>query len=214
MTSHALQRVAAQTGVTLIPGTNLPMLELVPIDAGSVTMIAEWIADDKARSWLDLGGGRQHVLPRELYVMLISPKTCARLFRAPGTTDPLGLVVLNDVGNEMGSAECWGMRGTYVGGPRNAATAAFLLMLATGFVDYGREVIGSWVTDGNGLSLMMHHRLGLKETGRQRLRHRMNGVLHDRLLFDMTRDEFVERFADVPAESGRRIADIHPQTAA
>jgi len=191
-----------------IPGTNLPMLEFFPVDALTIDAVAGWVADDKARPWLDLGGGRQAMSARELFLMLTAPRNHARLFREPGGDRPLGLVCLNDAVNQMGSAEVWGVRGSYAGGPRNVSVAAFLLMLATGFVDLDRQVIGSWVVDGNGLSLMMHHRLKLTETGRQRRRHLMNGVLHDRILFDITRDEFAQRFGAVPAESGRTLDSL------
>lgn len=191
-------------------GTDLPLVTFVPVAAADAEKIAGWIADDKAREWLDLGSGRQQMGARELFLMLTSPRNHARLFHLPGDPArvPLGLVCLNDVANQMGSADVWGVRGAYAGGPRNLSVAAFLGMLATGFVDHGRAVIGSWVVEGNGLSVLMHRRLGLTESGRQRQRHRMGGCLHDRLLFDITRAEFAERYPLVCAESGRCMADL------
>ena len=81
-------------------------------------------------------------------------------------------------------------------------------MLATAFVDLGREVVGSWIVDGNLFSVAMHVKLGFRECGRQRHRHLMNGRHHDRLLFDLTRSEFAARFGAVPAESGRTMDEL------
>lgn len=189
-----------------IPGTTFPLLELFPVGPGHAALVHGWIDDDKARPWLDLGSGRQSLAKRDLYVMLTSPRTWARLFRLPGSDVPLGLVCLNDVANEMGSAEVWGVRGCYdASAPPNTSVAAFLLALANGFIERERAVIGSWVVDGNALSVGMHRLLGMTETGRQRQRHAMGARRLDRLLFDMTRAEFAARFPAVAGESGRTL---------
>ena len=189
-----------------IAGTTFPLLELFPLGPEHATLVHDWISDDKARPWLDLGSGRQAMNRRDLYLMLTGPRTWARLFRLPGSSVPLGLVCLNDVGNAMGSADVWGVRGSYdMAAPPNTSVAAFLLALANGFIDCERQVIGSWVVDGNALSVGMHRLLGMTETGRQRQRHPMGARRLDRLLFDMTRAEFAARFPDVPGQSGRTL---------
>lgn len=196
-----------------IPGTNLPMLELFAILPEHAELVHGWITDEKARDWLDLGSGRQFLSKRDLYLMLTSARNFARLFRLPGSETPLGLVCLIDVENQMGSAEVWGVRGVYASGPPNISVAAFLLALANGFLEREREVIGSWVVDGNALSIAMHRQLAMTETGRQRSRHAMQGRRFDRLLFDMTRAEFAERFADVPTVTGRSFSQLGAEPA-
>lgn len=192
----------------LIPGTDLPMIELLPLQATHARMVSGWLADPRARCWLDLDSGRQEMDERSLFLMLTGRRCHARLTRVPGSDAPYGLVCLNDCANEMGSAGIWGVRGHYGASLPNAAVAAFLLQLANGFLELGREVIGSWVVEGNQFSVAMHERLGLRLTGRQRARHRMNGRLHDRLLFDITRAEFAQRYPRVPSETGRTFAAL------
>jgi RimJ/RimL family protein N-acetyltransferase len=186
----------------LIPGTRLPMFEATPVRVEHAEQIWDWMNDEKARIWFDLGSGRQSMSKRDLYLLLTSPRNYARLFRKPNSTPALGLVCLNDMQNLMGSADIWGIRGVYDATTRNAAAASFLLTIATGFLDLGRTVIGSWIAEGNNISIGMHRRLGFVETGRMRARHVVNGVAYDRLLFDMTRDEFIARYPDVPSEQG------------
>jgi len=188
-----------------IPGTDLPLLRRDPVLPSDMATVHGWIGDEKARVWFDLGGGCQSLSSRALYLLLTSPRNHARLFRAPEGGEPLGLSCLNDVTNLMGSADIWGMRGLYASGPRHLAAAGMLLMLADGFIDHGRNVIGSWITEGNMLSIGMHERLGMRQTGRQRARHRIGDVYYDRLLFDMTREEFAARYPDVAASSGATI---------
>jgi RimJ/RimL family protein N-acetyltransferase len=208
---------APQPGYPTIPGTNLPLIELCPVPAAQAEMVKRWLDDERARCWLDLDSGRQQMDTRPLFLMLTGPRCHTRLTRMPGSTEYQGLVCLNDCANEMGSAGVWGVRGHYGPTIPNVAVASFLSILANGFLDLGREVIGSWVVEGNQFSVAMHERLGLRQTGRQRARHRMNGRLHDRLLFDITRDEFAERYPQVASESGRSFAALRagaPQAAA
>ncbi len=198
----------ARTAVPRIPGTDLPLLRMDPVLPSDMATVHGWICDEKARVWLDLGGGRQTLSAREFFLLLTAPRNHARLFRAPQGGEPLGLSCLNDVTNLMGSADIWGMRGLYARGPRHMAAAAMLLMLADGFVDHGRTVIGSWIADGNVLSIGMHARLGMRQAGRQRARHRIGDVHYDRLLFDMTRAEFAALYPDVAASSGATMRSL------
>ncbi|MCA3242303.1 MAG: GNAT family N-acetyltransferase [Rubrivivax sp.] len=200
--------------IARIPGTTLPWIELVPLQADQAATVHRWFDDEKVRPWLDLGGGRQQLQVRELYLLLTGSRSFTRLLRLPGSTEPLGLVCLGDVSNQMGSADIWGVRGCFAQSPGNVSVASFLLMLANGFVDLGREVIGSWVVEGNQFSIAMHQRLGMRETGRQRARHLSGGQRRDRLLFDITRAEFAERFGAVRAESGRCLDDLRSEAAA
>lgn len=202
-----------QDASALIPGTSLPCVELHPVDGTHAHIIDGWFRDERARHWLDLGSGRQQMPARELLLMLIGPRCHARLFRLPGSAVFLGLVCLNDFRNEMGSAEVWGLRGFYGRTVPNVTAAAFLSVVAEGFLHLGREVIGSWVVEGNAFSISMLEKLGMRCTGRQRARHRINGRLHDRLLFDVTRQEFAAAYPLIASASqlgavGRTLAPV------
>lgn len=191
--------------MSCIPGTDLPMLKLLPVTSANIRSVWSWISDKRASAWLDFGGGRRELPERELFMLLTSRRNYARIFTVPDDDRPLGLVCLNDADNLMGSADVWGVRGVYARAPHNVSIAAFLLMLATGFVDLDRKVIGSWIVDGNEFSISMHRRLGLKQMGRARARHQVQGVQRDRLLFDITREEFAATFPQVPGVSGRTL---------
>lgn len=206
--------MARASGVVVtIPGTEFPMVDLMRIGREHAKMLHQWVTDSNAVRWLDLGGGRQEMSERDLFLMLGSKRNHARLFCLPGTCRPLGLVCLNDVANLMGSAEAWCVRGVFEGGPLNVVTAAVLLTFANGFVDLQREVIGSWTVESNSLSIAVHRKMGLKQTGRMRKRHFMGGRYLDRLLYDLTRAEFAKLYPDVPAESGRTMRELRAHDA-
>lgn len=191
-----------------IAGTDLPRVAFSPVGAEHADMLHAWLGDERVNCWLDFGGGRQQLSKLALYALLTSKRNLARLFHPAQDPTPIGLICMTDIDNPMGSSEVWGMRGLYGTAPKHIATSAMLTALATGFLDQGREVMGSWLVDGNAPSLLIHRKLGLTETGRLRARHRINGRLHDRVLFDITRAEFAQRFPDVPSESGRTCRSL------
>lgn len=186
------------------------MVDLKPIHTEHAQMLHAWVNAPRAKCWLDFGGGRRDISKRNLFLMVTSARNHARLFSLPGEAQALGLICLNDATNLMGSAEAWCVRGVYQQGPLNVTASAALLALANAFIDLEREVVGAWVVDCNCLSIAMHLKLGLKQTGRMRDRHLVQGRRRDRLLFDMTRSEFAERYPNVPAESGRTIRERRP----
>jgi RimJ/RimL family protein N-acetyltransferase len=191
-----------------VPGTDFPNLDVMAVTKEHSALLHRWITDPKAVRWLDLGGGRQSMSERDLFLMITSRRNHARLFCLPDTQKPLMLICLNDVVNLMGSAEAWCVRGVYEGGPLNVAAAAGVLALANGFVDLEREVICAWVVESNEFSSAVHRKVGFKQTGRIRSRHLMNGRHLDRLLYDITRAEFADLYPDVPAESGRTMRQL------
>lgn len=185
-----------------IPGTDLPRVVLKTVGHEDIDTVHEWLSNQRVHCWLDFGGGRQQLSRLAVGSMLTSKRNRGLLFYAPDSTVPIGIVCLTDIDNAMGSAEIWGVRGHFGPAPKNITTSALLAAMATGFLEHGREAIGTWLVDGNVASVGVHAKLGMTQTGRQRGRHRMGAELRDRILFDMLRHEFIARFPDAPAASG------------
>lgn len=191
----------------LLPGTELPFVELSAMGAEDFDSVARWIGAERARVWLDLGSGRQELPRRQLYMMLIGQHSHARLFRLPNEPRPLGLVALRDVNDLMGSAEAWVIRDLSVPSPRNVSAAACVRIFANGFLDLNRHLIHSWHVDCNRTSLRLHELVGMRRAGTLRQRHLIGGQRRDRWLYDMTRDEFGQRYPDVPSERGQTFGN-------
>jgi len=189
--------------VVRIPGTDLPLVTSVPFTAQHAELVHAWASAQHAQDWIDMGNGKRDLTCREFYCFLNSSRNHARVFLDPGTLQPTGLACLNDVHNQMGYAEIWGLRGQFTSRIRGLAPATSLLMLATAFIDFERESVGAWVVAGNSFAIALHQRLGYVRTGVQRRRHRVGQVWHDRVTFDITREEFATRYPRVPAASGR-----------
>jgi RimJ/RimL family protein N-acetyltransferase len=68
------------------------------------------------------------------------------------------------------------------------ATSKFLTVV---FRDLGLRAVNTWIVDGNP-SLRSLQRLNFRFIGRQRRCHLVDGVPHDRLLFDLLAEEHRE----------------------
>ncbi|WP_224360669.1 GNAT family N-acetyltransferase [Hyalangium versicolor] len=187
-----------------LPGTTWPRVELLPFGPQHLDMVWEWMNPPQVRCWLDFGGGRQDLSKRQLYLMLSNSHVCARLFQLPGDSRPLGLVCMNNIDDLMGSMDVWIVRDLSVMRPiRNSVTSAGARILATGFLDFGRQIATTWVVASNRASIYLHDIIGMRHSGTQRSRHVIDGRRHDRWLYDMTLAEFGQLYPDVPSEQGR-----------
>lgn len=191
-----------------IDGTEVPYVELFPVAAEHADLLSAWVSHDEARPWLDLGGGRQELPTRQLYMMLTGPRTHTRLFRLPGEDRPRGLVALLNANDAMGGAELWTVRDLTIPRPRRGLVeGAILRLFATAFLELDRHVIGAWIVETNARSHKLTDGVGMRRCGVQRARHVIDGQRLDRVLYDITRDEFAQAWPTVPSENGHRFAD-------
>ncbi len=179
----------------------LPKVTLAKVKSEDIRMLHSWLSDERVYRWLDMGGGRQLLSVLQLQSLMMSSRTYARLASVPGMP-AFGFVCLNDAQNLMGTAELWYLRGRYSGEPSRVMMSAILSVLASGFLDLKHAVISAWVADGNQSSLRLQQQIGMQQVGRQRARHVMDGQRHDRILFDMTLDEFGSRYPKLVSEQG------------
>jgi hypothetical protein len=190
--------------VPSLPGTKFPWVETLPVGPDHLDTVWGWMTPPSVRCWLDFGGGRQELPKRQLYMMLTSPRVCARLFRLPGDTQPLGIVCLNNIDDLMDAMDVWVVRDVSVRRTvRNDVAGAIVSVMATGFLDYGRQIANSWVVASHRASIYLHKVVGMKRSGIQRSRHVMEGRRYDRWTYDMTLSDFGALYPDVLSEQGR-----------
>ncbi|MCP3102881.1 GNAT family N-acetyltransferase [Myxococcus sp. K15C18031901] len=195
--------------VPTLPGTRLPRMELLRFTSEHLDAVGAWMTPPGVRCWLDFGNGRQELSRRELFLLLTSPRVYARLFRLPGEGAPLGLVCLNNIDDQMGAMEVWVVRdGTVRRTVRNDVAGAIIGVMASGFLDHGRQVANSWVVASNRASIYLHNVVGMRRSGVQRSRHVVDGQRQDRWTYDMTLADFGELYPDVVSEQGRTFRGL------
>ncbi|WP_428241202.1 GNAT family N-acetyltransferase [Gynuella sp.] len=191
-----------EADVLKLPGTQMPYVETYPVTTENCRPLADWLLSKHVARWMDYGNGKQDISELQLSMILISQRNYARLFRIPGESEPLGIFCLNSVDNAMNHAEVWAARNHLnrqrrSGSYRHATASAAVQILADGFLDLNLKVISSWAVECNRNSIQLHDAVGMRQTGILRKRHVIDGKRYNRICYDITLEEFGERYPDV-----------------
>ncbi len=183
---------------------NLNEAVLIPYSNTHTKKVCEWFRRESIVKWLDMGLGKQNLTDLELHILFCNPNNKVFLY-GPEKSRLVGLMSLNGYTHEMGLGEVWGLRGEK-GGGRNLTVSAFLRTIATGFLDFDREVISTWVAEPNILSHRVHDKCGFRSTGRLRSAHVLENKRCDRILYDVTKQEFAAIYPNIQSLNGKTFA--------
>lgn len=163
--------------------------ELRPPTAATASTAAGWIADPAVHKWFDFGGGRQVISGIALLSMERSGKHAIRMVHDEAG-EAFAIIALSHTDSPFRSAWIWAARDP----ARKCVPLRFWLwaMLRYGFRTLGLRSIYSQAVEINHPSIAGCRCVGMKEMGRQRLAHVIDGEFYDRLLFDMTDVDFRE----------------------
>jgi RimJ/RimL family protein N-acetyltransferase len=164
-------------------------MRLSPLDDATLPLAAGWIAAPENWRWLDFRGPGQPPDVLMLTAMSRRGSHCMRVYGAPGTEAPVGLVVLDDVSTRFGTASLWYVLGDKRHAGQGLTTAAVGAMLRLGFGELGLETVQAWVAEGNDASIRVLERNGFRRVGRYRRAHVVDGRWCDRLLYDLLASE-------------------------
>ncbi len=165
-------------------------MKLVPVqDRDLVERVAGWLADPENSKWLDFAGG-QRVTP---FLVKVMSQRDTHFLRVCVNEDdvPIGIVGLNNIDRNAGSATFWGVTGEKAFRRHGYATFAWSKFLSIAFHELGLHVINTWVVETNP-SRRIVERLGFRYIGRQRECHRMGDRLYGRELYDLLASEHRE----------------------
>lgn len=173
-------------------------MRLTPLTDQHLAVAESWLHQEKTVQWLDFGGDRQGPSVNTLGMMLRSPSHRMMLICADLDDRPVGLMALSQINRVHRTAAFWGLRADIQSTDRRNATDATHEMLRIGFEELGLNAISAWAVESNRLSVRALKTAGFVETGRQRHAHVLDGQPHDRLTFDIVRDEYLARCAAAP----------------
>jgi RimJ/RimL family protein N-acetyltransferase len=88
------------------------------------------------------------------------------------------------------SATLWYVLGNKAFEGRGHTKQAARKMLEEGFGELGLHSVNAWVVETNQASIRILERIGFRLLGMQRECHLLDGVLRDRLLYDLLATEF------------------------
>jgi RimJ/RimL family protein N-acetyltransferase len=165
-------------------------MRLCPPDTETLPLVANWLGREDIHRWLDFGLGVQRVTRISLKMMTQRDIHCLRVYTPEGEDrPPIGVVGLSNINRKFGSATVWALLGERRFGGRGHTYRATARIITHAFDELGLATVNAWAVDTNVASQRILRRLGFREIGRQRQCHRMDGRLHDRVLFDILASE-------------------------
>lgn len=163
--------------------------ELKPLDSSElIEQVAGWLSQKENHQWLDFADGAKVLTPTWLKIMARNDRHLLRVFTADGG-EPIGIVALDSLDRERGTATLWGALGEKRYARRGYTTRAMSEIVRSGFQELGLHVINTWVVEHNP-SVKIILRLNFRLVGRQRQCHWIDGRAYDRLLFDLLASEY------------------------
>lgn len=154
-------------------------------------LVWTWLADEDNSKWLDFGPADE-LTPVAVRVMLQRPQNVMWLFAPTSATRAVGLVALSDVHRRCRTGNLWYVLGERSERGRGLTTRAVSRLMRHAFAALGLASVHAWTVEANGASIRVLERNGFRLIGRQRRCHYLDGVVVDRLLFDLVPEDHRE----------------------
>ena len=158
-------------------------------------MVMSWLGRPEIHKWLDFGDGRTLLSEGQFTFLVRNPANRVNLFCDTRTDAPVGVIALQGIRNAARYGLQWGLRGNFEAGGRLVSMHAIYCNLDLAFNELGLATVQAWCVASNRPSLMVTRRAGYREMGRMRQAHLMDGALHDRIILDITAEEWAEQCA-------------------
>lgn len=169
----------------------------------TIAELADWLARPHNYKWLDFGNGRQVLSANALAMMAKSGAHCIRACH-DSQERVVGVAALQHVDNGFRSAMLWGVRFRVRPPARGSAVHQIRQIMEVGFHELGLASVHAWVVATNSPSIAVVKASGMREAGRQRQAHVVDGVAQDRLLFDILASEFDAQQEVIEARRARQ----------
>ena len=159
-------------------------MELRTPTPADLDQVARWLGRPETSRWLDFGQGHRSLDARTLKIMALREVHELRIFVEHPGAEPIGLVALSDIDRSFGTARHWNVLGQQRFAGRGLTTSAVALLLNCAFSELALSAVNAWVVDENHHSIRVLEKNHFRLIGRQRRCHVIDGVSHDRLLYD------------------------------
>jgi RimJ/RimL family protein N-acetyltransferase len=159
-------------------------MELRTPTPADLDQVARWLGRPEASRWLDFGRGHRSVDAKTLKLMAQREIHELRVFAEDPGAEPVGLVALSDLDRSFGTARLWYVLGQQRFSGQGLVTGAVACLLDLAFSELELSAVNAWVVDENHASIRVLEKNHFRLIGRQRRCHVIDGVSHDRLLYD------------------------------
>ncbi len=164
-------------------------MDLRPIQPNQIELVAEWMGEERNFKWLDFGAGRQTLDRFDLDRMIRQDIHDIHVYHAADGV-PVGVAALSNINRRFGTATTWFVLGRKEYGLQDLTVRAVARLLEHGFQEMNLRAINAWTVEVNRGAIRILERLHFRIFGRQRLCHYVNGIVYDRLWYDLLDEEY------------------------
>jgi RimJ/RimL family protein N-acetyltransferase len=184
-------------------------VRLIPLSTASLLeQCAGWLADPANHQWLDFARQAVGLTPALLKLTSQKPDHAIRAFTDDRGAQAIGVVGLDHVDPDAGTAAVWVVLGNKAFARKGYATGAMSKMLTIGFTELCLGAISAMIVEHH-YAVGLVERLDFRYVGRQRQCHQIGGRRYDRLLFDLLAVEHKElRHVPRAGHAGTSAADL------
>lgn len=154
---------------------------------GDIQTIKPWLIDKENAQWLDPFFENENLKDEQVAFFLL--RKDKRIYIVHCDDIPVGIMGLNSIDTTNRSAELWNLLGNREYRRRGITKIALYLTLQKAFHELNLHSVTAWVVDVNVMKRCFE-KLHFKTVGRLRECHVFNRILHDRILFDILRNDF------------------------
>lgn len=165
------------------------------LDCASAEVVAELLRSRACEGMFDFGRGLSAPDARPLLFLGRSRANFIRTIHDPVSGRLEGVVGIMGLDNLHGVATIWGARPVLRPPARSTAVSQIRAACQWVFGNTSVRAIQAWAVQDNAISVRTLLRAGFTATGRHRSAHVRNGRRLDRLLFDITADDFFSTHA-------------------
>lgn len=159
-------------------------------------VVTRWLSDEENLKWIKLGTEAQKIDPVTFRIMSQRPQHDFYLYFHEDTGQPIGLVAFSEIDLTAKSATLWYMLGEKDFAGKGYTTKAVNELLRHGFYELGLKSVYAWAVKDNIASVKILENNHFNYIGRRRQCHPVDGILRDRLLYDLLSEEFEARNYD------------------
>src|SRR5581483_3172724 len=153
------------------------------LDSRDIEYVADWLADDDVRQWLDFGSDVPVVDAASVQTMAHHKSKLWQVFTSDANDVPIGVVGLTNINENFHSASLWYVLGEKEFCGCGYTSRAVSRLLTVGFSQLGLRCVSAWTVEHNVASIRVLQRNNFRLIGRLRQAHTIKGRAVDRLLF-------------------------------
>ena len=165
---------------------------LAPLTSENFEIVARWLSDPTINAVLSADWRGKRVTTTLIAIAVRNNQN--RFFLIRNGLEPCGIVALSDLDVADKCAMVWYFMGEMSLRGKGITTEAVRKLVDIAFSEFGLECIFAWAIASNADSIKLLKTVGFQEVGRIRRSVCISGRQHDKIYFDLIRDEWFCRF--------------------